>query len=219
MSPDLFPALLDPTLPLPPWWPSGALGAFLMFLLPVGGGIPAGVLMARDGGVFPLVTALLYLVSDVIFAFLIEPFLILARRLGQRVGLIGRLGRRLAQLTNATGLRGGGARGPLGLILVSFTVDPITGRVAAAAAGHGFVPGWMLAIAGDMLYFGLLMASTLWLSSVIGDERLTLGVVLLGMWLVPMLLRRRAAAPATPPPAPGSARSAPERSGRGRRPR
>src|SRR5919197_385442 len=98
MPPDLFPAPLDPTAPLPAGWPSGAWGAFLLFLLPIGGGIPAGVLMARAGGVSPLVTALLYLVSDVIFAFLIEPLLILARRLGQRFGLIGRLGRRLPQL-------------------------------------------------------------------------------------------------------------------------
>ena len=62
MTPDdLLRLLWDPTAPLPTSWPAGGLGAFLLFLVPVGGGIPLGVLMARDGGVTPLITALLYL--------------------------------------------------------------------------------------------------------------------------------------------------------------
>ena len=95
---------------------------------------------------------------------------------------------RTARFTGQTGLRDGGKRGPLGLILVSLTLDPTAGRAAAAAAGHGFVPGWTLAIIGDMIYFVLLMASTLWVSSVVGDDRVTLGAVLLAMWLVPFLI-------------------------------
>ena len=66
----------------------------------------------------------------------------------------------------------------------------MTGRAAAAAAGHGFVPGWAIAIAGDMLYFLVVMASTLWLQGRLGDERLTIGAVFLVMLVLPPLVRR-----------------------------
>jgi hypothetical protein len=190
MPDDLLRAMLDPTAPLPAGWPSGTLGAFLLFLVPVGGGIPAGVLMARDGGASALLTALLYLVSDVVMSFTGEAMLKVVMLLGRWIPALGRLGQRLVSLSGNVGLRDSGVRGPLGLIMVSFTVSPLAGRAAAATAGHGFVTGWALAIAGDMLYFTLLMASTLWLSSVLGDERLTVGAVLAIMFVAPMLLRR-----------------------------
>ncbi len=191
MSDEFWRAVMDPSAPLPGGWPRGAWGAFLLFLVPVGGGIPAGVLMARDGGVSPPVMAFLYLVSDVVLAFVFEPLLWLMTRVGRLVPPLGRLVARLAGAVQAAGLRAGGARGPLGLVLVSFGVDPMTGRAAAAAAGHGFVGGWTLAIAGDMLYFALLMVSTLWLNSMVGDERLTIGVMLFVTLILPSLVRRR----------------------------
>ena len=40
MPSDFLLPLLDPTAPLPAFWPSGGLGAFLLFLIPIGGGIP-----------------------------------------------------------------------------------------------------------------------------------------------------------------------------------
>jgi hypothetical protein len=212
MSPDdLLRLLWDPTAPLPASWPGGALGAFLLFLVPVGGGIPLGVLMARDGGVSPLVTALLYLASDVALALFTEPWLACLRWLSRRVTVLGRVGARLSRLSSGIGLRDSGSRGPLGLILVSFTISPTTGRAAAAAAGHGFLSGWALAITGDMAYFGLLMGSTLWLSKVFGDDRLTIGAVLLGSWVLPLLLRhlrRRSPPVLVPQPAMALARVA-----------
>ena len=104
--------------------------------------------------------------------------------------MLGRLGRAIAGFSQRAGLQGESGKGPLGLILVAFTVDPMTGRAAAAAAGHGFVGGWAIAIAGDMLYFTVLMASTIWLHGILGDERLTVGAVLLLMIVVPVLVRR-----------------------------
>src|SRR5436853_362069 len=116
MPDEFLHALWDPTAPLPAGWPNGILGAFLLFLMPIGGGIP--------------------------------------------------------------------------LVVLTVSTSLLTGRSAAAAAGHGFLPGWTLAIAGDMLYFGLLMVSTLWLSSVLDDQRLVVGLVF-GITLVaPVLLRR-----------------------------
>jgi hypothetical protein len=52
------------------------------------------------------------------------------------------------------------------------------------------VRGWTLAITGDMAYFGLLMASTLWLSSTLADDRLTIVIALLVAFVLPMLLQR-----------------------------
>jgi len=55
MSDDFTRALLDPNAPIPAGWPGGAWGVFLLFLVPVGGGIPAGVLLARARGLSVLV--------------------------------------------------------------------------------------------------------------------------------------------------------------------
>src|SRR5207237_9439879 len=179
-------ALLDPAAPRPP----GAWGAFLLFLIPVGGGIPAGVLLARDSGVSPPMMAALYFLSDVVLAFAFEPLIRLLLALGRWVPPLARLGRRLGGVFQGGGAGAHAGRGPLGLVPVSFSVDPISGRTAAAAAGHGFVPGWALAIAGDMLHFTLPMASTLWLRGVLGDERLTVGAMLVLMLVLPSLVRR-----------------------------
>jgi hypothetical protein len=175
---------------------------FLVFVTQIGAGIPLGVIMARNAGISPVVTGLLYLASDVVLALTMEPILGFLRWLGKRVEWLGRIGTRLSRFSGAAGLQSGRVRGPLGLILFSFTVSPTAGRAASEAAGHGFVPGWTLAIIGDMAYFTMIMASTLWVSSLFGgDDRMTVGAVLLGTWLVPMLVRRLRARPAVAPAA------------------
>ena len=61
------------------------LSVFMLFLLPVGGGIPAGVLLARANGLSWPVTAGLYFVSDVVLAVAFEPVLRLLAALGRKV--------------------------------------------------------------------------------------------------------------------------------------
>ena len=73
MPDDFVRALIDPTAPLPHGWPAGVLGIFLLFCVPVGGGIPLGVLMARDAGLPPALTLSLYFVSDLVLALTTEP--------------------------------------------------------------------------------------------------------------------------------------------------
>jgi hypothetical protein len=126
--------------------------------------------------------------------------LILLRWMGDRVDFIGRLGQRLSKLTGATGLSEGKVQGPLGLILFSFAWAPAPARAASEAAGHGFLAGWALAIIGDMGYFTMIMLSTLWVSSVFGDDRIAVGAVLVGAWLLPMLLKRLRRQPQTASP-------------------
>jgi hypothetical protein len=191
MPSDFLLPLIDPTAPLPAYWPSGIWGAFLLFLVPIGGGIPLGVLIGRDAGATPLMLAGMYFVSDLVMAVTHEPIFWLLGWLAGVVPALGKVRDFFRKASSRTGLRDEGARGPLGLILVSFTVDPVSGRGAAAAAGHGFISGWTVAIIGDMMYFGVLMAATLWLSGLFGDDRTTVGVVLLAVWGLSWLIRRR----------------------------
>jgi hypothetical protein len=196
---ELVRAQWDPTAPLPFFWPAGVAGVFLFFCLPLAAGIPFGVIMARDAGLTPLMTAVLYLVSDVVLAVTAEPFLALLRWLGRRVEFIGRMGKFFTRATDSVGLSDGRVRGPLGLILFSVSISPTSGRAAAAAAGHGFFVGWTLAIVGDMLFFGLLMATTLWVTSVFGDSRQTIGALVIGTWILPLVIRRLRRRPARTP--------------------
>ena len=192
-SDDFWRALLDPSAPIPAGWPAGAWGVLLLFLVPVGGGIPAGVLMARDRGLGPLATAWLYLVSDVILAFVFEPFLRFVVLVGRSVPVLGRVARRVREAMRRSGGADTWGTSPLGLVMVSF-VEPMTGRSAAAAVGHGFVSGWAIAITGDMLFFAVIMISTLAMNRAIDDERTTaLVMVAVVLGLPPLVrhLRRR----------------------------
>ena len=92
-------------------------------------------------------------------------------------------------MEKTTALYGVGA-GPFALVMIAFGVDPMTGRAAAAAAGHGFFSGWAIAIAGDMLYFAVIMVATLKLSDVLGDPNRAMWIVLAAMIIVPLLVRR-----------------------------
>lgn len=191
MNPDeLQRALVDPTAPIPHGWPAGAWGVLLLFLVPIGGGIPAGVLLARDRGIAWPVMMALYFVSDVILACTFEPILRLLLLAGRSIPLLGRISSAIRQVIRQTTARYGTKGGPLALVLIAFGVDPMTGRAAAHAAGHGFLPGWAIAITGDMFYFAVLMVSTLWLNELLGDERWTMGGMLVFMMVLPSIVRR-----------------------------
>ena len=186
---DFLQAFTDPSA-LPIGWPTGGLGAFLLFLAPVGGGIPIGVIVAERGGVPAWGIVSLYLLSDIVAAVAIEPIVALVSRLGPRVKAINEAGQWVKRLSDGAGLKQEGTKSALGLIFLSFAVSPTTGRAAAAAVGHGFLRGWSLAITGDMGYFALLMVSTLWLSNVLGNDRLTIVIAFVAAWVLPLVLGR-----------------------------
>ncbi|HEY4745177.1 MAG TPA: hypothetical protein VIH45_11000 [Desulfuromonadaceae bacterium] len=176
---DLFPSL------------SIMLSVLKLFIIPVGGGIPAGVLLAQAKGVAWPVTALLYLVSDIILAIAFEPVLRLITLVCGKVAFLARIGALLKAATARSASHFGGAgAGPLALIMIAFGVDPMTGRASALAAGHGFVAGWAFAISGDMLYFAVIALTTLRLNTYFRDPNTTMLIVLGGMFLVPVLVRR-----------------------------
>lgn len=78
----------------------------------------------------------------------------------------------------------------MALIGISFSVDPMTGRAVAKAAGHGFLSGWAIAICGDMFFFLVIMSSTLWLSHVLGDGTAAVIIVMLAMIFGPSIFRK-----------------------------
>ncbi|TPW21554.1 MAG: hypothetical protein FD126_574 [Elusimicrobia bacterium] len=170
-------------------------GVLSLFLIPVGGGIPAGVLLAQKLGLRWPVTAALYFVSDVLLAFAFEPVLLGLAAVGRRVPSFARLAAAFRESMDRTSAHYGKGAGPFALVMIAFGVDPMTGRGAAAAAGHGFVAGWAIAIAGDMMYFGVVMAATLKLSDVLGSPDRAVAAVLAAMFLLPMLARRFRAPP------------------------
>lgn len=177
--------------------PIGSSGFFtsawevlVLFLIPIGGGIPGGVLLARNRGLSWLTMLVLYFISDVILACIFEPMMLFIIAGSKKVPFLVRFTEVMKKSVKKTTSNYGTTLGPLKLIMVAFGVDPMTGRAAAKAAGHGFVTGWMLSITGDMLFFALLMVSTLWLDNILGDGNKTTLIILVLMMVVPSLVRR-----------------------------
>ena len=161
-----------------------------LFLIPVGGGIPAGVLLANTKGLAWPITTGLYLVSDMVLALAFEPILRLLAALVGKVPFLARLSAALKAATARSVVHFcGTSTGPLALVMIAFGVDPMTGRATALAAGHGFLAGWAFAIAGDMLYFAVIALTTLHLNSYFRDPNTTMLIVLGAMFILPILVR------------------------------
>ncbi len=158
-----------------------------LFLIPVGGGIPAGILLASAKGLAWPITTGLYLISDIVLALAVEPILRLLTAMGGKIPFLARF---CAAVTACSVVPfSGTSAGPLTLVMIAFGVDPITGRATALAAGHGFLAGWAIAIAGDMLYFAVIALTTLRLNSFFRDPNTTMLVVLGAMFVLPILVR------------------------------
>jgi hypothetical protein len=161
-----------------------------LFLIPVGGGIPAGVLFASAKGLPWIITTGLYLVSDIMLALAFEPILRLLTALAGNVPFLTRFSTALKTVSaRSVAHFSGASAGPLALVMIAFGVDPMTGRATALAAGHGFIAGWTFAIVGDMLYFAVIALTTLRLNSYFKDPNTTMLIVLGAMLLIPTLVR------------------------------
>ena len=163
---------------------------FLLFSIPVGGGIPAGVLLGQKQGLGWLTMIGLYLISDIVMALYFEPLMKLVIHLSDNFRFTKRFKAAFAASTQKTIAKFGAKPGPLTLIMIAFGVDPMTGRAAAYAAGHGFLAGWAIAIGGDMIFFTVIMASTIWLNGIFGDGTLTAVVIMICMFGIPPLVQR-----------------------------
>ena len=166
------------------------LSVLKLFIIPVGGGIPAGVLLAHAKGLAWPITTGLYLVSDIVLALAFEPILRLFAAVVGKVPFLARFSAALKGVTaRSVAHISGTSTGPLALVMVAFGVDPMTGRATALAAGHGFLAGWAFAIVGDMLYFAVIALTTLRLNSYFKDPNTSMLIVLGAMFVMPMLVR------------------------------
>jgi len=179
----------DPTAPVPAGWPHGWYGVLLLFCIPGGMGIPPGVLLGNHGGLGPIVMTVLYFASDIVLACVFEPLLVILAALARRLPLLSRAGRAVLAGIKRT-MPAGSASAPLGIALTAFGAGLPFGRTLAAGAGFGLVSGWLFTIAGDMVYFGLGMASTLWFANLLGDPRMAALAGLVVMFVVPGMIRR-----------------------------
>lgn len=153
----------------------------LLFLIPAGGGIPAGIILAKTRGLSWLATAGIYLIGDLIVACLYEIILRLFLRASEHKPFFARL-RYAFQLTTQKLAEKYGLRpGPLSLITLAFSTEPMTGRALTKAAGYGVFTGWALTLTGDLLYFFLILASTLWLNHILGNGTWAVIIVMIVM--------------------------------------
>jgi hypothetical protein len=247
LDPQVMMGVIDPQrlLSAAAAFPGGAAAlVFALFWAPVGPGIPAGVLLARHAGLNPLVTFGLYMLSDVLGACVCHPLFTLLRRTAGRVPALHWLGTKLMRFTmigvrqpRADDLRNG-RRGALPILFrigtVGFGVDVYTAGMLAVGLPVRRIPGWLAAIAGDLVWFSILLATSIATAAVTGDDRVTAAVMVVVMIAVPPLARRlipalrpaqTVPAPQTVPPEPpatspgagtGASRSAAQAARRGR---
>lgn len=170
--------------------PPGTWDVFLLFSIPIGGGIPAGVLLAKSKGISWQFTAFLYLLSDIALACYFEPLVKWILRESKKSPKMMKVIEAMKASLHLTISKYGVKPGPVMLVTIAFGTDPMTGRAATLYAGHGFITGWMIAILGDMFFYTLIMSSTLWLNSVLGDGTMTALIIMGLMMVMPAIIRK-----------------------------
>lgn len=156
----------------------------------MGGGIPAGVVLGHQRGLAWPLMAFLYFCSDLVLAVVFEPLMLGFLRVSRDRPGAARVKEVLRKAMGPQLSRLGLRPGPFTLVLLTFGTDPMTGRALAKVAGHGFFTGWAITIAGDMLYFLVVMASTLWLNHILGNGTLAVLIVMLVLLGGPALVRK-----------------------------
>lgn len=162
----------------------------MLFLIPIGGGIPAGVVLANQRGLSWISMSILYFISDLVLACVFEPIMLLFLRASNRSPHWKKVREALSQSTVHLISRYGVNPNPFTLVMITFGTDPMTGRSIAKAVGHGFFTGWALTIAGDMIFFTVIMASTLWLNNLLGDGTLTAVIITICILGLPPLTKK-----------------------------
>ena len=163
---------------------------FLLFTIPIGGGIPGGVLLGRHRGLGLLMLFILYFLSDVALALIFEPLMLLMIHLGKRFQGVARFMAAMKKSNQKLVSKYGVRPNPFLLVMIAFGSDPMTGRAVARAAGHGFWSGWAIAILGDLLSFTVVMVSIIWLSDLLGNGTWATIMILVVMIVAPPLFRR-----------------------------
>jgi len=171
---------------------------FALFWAPVGPGVPAGVLLAQHLRIPPPLTFALYALSDLLAVLLLHPIFTWLRTSGRRIPAIRTIGQRALRLAmigvrrpTAEEVRSGRlAPTLLRIATVGFGVDIYTSGALATGLPIPRLPGWAAALAGDLAWFTLLLATSLAASKIFDDERVVAAVVIAVTLFGPALLRR-----------------------------
>ena len=171
---------------------------FLLFWAPVGPGIPAGVLLAHHLRVPPPITFGLYALSDTLAALLLHPIYTWLRTHGRRNPTIRRVGQRMLAFAmwgvrrpTAEEVRDGKLAPALFRIAtVGFGVDIYTAGALASGLPIPRIPGWAAALAGDLLWFAVLLASSIVAAQFTDDDR-WVSVVVIAVALLAQPVARR----------------------------
>lgn len=187
-------------LPSVDWWPSGPLGTFLLFMLPIGPTKVAGILFGRDAGLIPPAILGLYVLKDLATACYVEPLVRLALKLGPRYAWARSLGPQVRALAERTQLGESRPAQMVSLVILSMAAGFMTAGASLPLARVGRLPGWAAIVLGDALWFSAILATTLGLASVLPDERMVFGIVVV-LWLVVRPLTKRLTPASVPSPA------------------
>jgi hypothetical protein len=175
-------------------FPGGPVALVLaLFFAPVGPGVPAGVLLARHVPLTPVATFGLYALSDVLAAIVCHPLFVLLRQHGRHVRPIRWLGRRIlsfAMIGVRAPERAGVAPALLRIAMVGFGVDVYTSGMLATGLPVPRLPAWASAITGDLVWFAVLLGTSLVAASIADDDRFIALVMIVAMVVVPWLARR-----------------------------
>jgi hypothetical protein len=179
-------------------FPGGPVAlVFALFWFPVGPGIPAGVLLAQHLRLPPPLTFGLYSLSDALAMLLLSPFYVWLGTRGRQIPAVRKIGRRLLNLA-MIGVRRpspevtDGRLGPslLRIATVGFGVDIYTATALATSLPIPRLPGWAAALAGDLLWFLVLLSASVAASKIFDDERVVAVVVIVVTIAGPSILRR-----------------------------
>ncbi len=158
-------------------------------------GIPAGLILARHAGIHPLVTFGLYALTDIMAAMITHPLYAVIKRYGGRVGILRTIGRwyvRLAMIGAKPPRIDDVRNGPIWPALfrigvVAFGFDIYHGGLVIAGLPVPRLLGWAAAIAGDLIWFGVLFATSSAAAAVIDNDK-TVGVItLVAMITIPKI--------------------------------
>src|SRR5262249_11974070 len=154
--------------------------------------------LARHIPLNPAVTFGLYTLSDVMSAFVFGPIFRLLKTHGRKVKAIHWLGRRMLSLATigvrvptAGDVSGKGvAPTPFRIATVGFGVDIYTAGALASALPVPRVAAWLSAIAGDLVWFALLLWTSIATAWLVDDDRVVAVVVIVAMIVIPRIARR-----------------------------
>ncbi|HVC35202.1 MAG TPA: hypothetical protein VNL16_16940 [Chloroflexota bacterium] len=170
---------------------AGPFAVFLLFLVPWNPAGPApAIVLARKDGVSPLVTVGLYVLSDVVTAIVLEPFVRRIRGAADR-SAFGRLFldqiRRLGAMTETTS---GPIGFPLSLVSLSLVGGEVLGDILSVGLPISRALAWFCMILGDTLGFLILFLASLGIAAFLTDNRVYFVVTLLLGFALPPLIRR-----------------------------